>query len=120
MSGWTMTWMLTAMTAVFSRVTAVAVNEKTPVKATIPKTSLNMRIFIYMVTHMYSRIKERRARTRRLAVTTGVPLFPKLLSLKMRTSRITSKIGKPRRFFAHSLTAPAVNVLKLAVTLHHR
>ena len=120
LSGWTMTRMLTAMTAVFSRVTAVAVNEKTPVKATIPKTPLNMRIFISMITHMYSRIKERRARTRRLALTTGVPLFPKLLSLKMRKSRITSKIGKPRRFFAHSLTAPAVNVLKTAVTLHHR
>jgi hypothetical protein len=119
-SGWMMMTMLTAMTAGFSRVTATAVNEKTPVKAIIPKTPLNMRIFIPMITHMYSRMKERRARTRRLAVTTGVPLFPTLLSLKTGKSRIMSKIGKPRRFFAHSLTAPAVNVLKPAVTLHHR
>jgi len=80
-------------------VTAVAVNEKTPVKTIIPKTPLNMRIFISMITRMYSRMKERRARTRRLLVTTGVPVFPMLLSLKTGKSRITSEIWKPPRIF---------------------
>lgn len=81
--------------------TADAVNEKTPVKLIILQTPLNMRVFIHMITHMYSRMKERRARTRRLPAATGVPVFPTLLSLKTEKSRITGGIQKPPRFFVH-------------------
>ena len=78
-----------------------------------------MRIFIYMITYMYSRMGERRARMMRLLVTMEVPVFSTLLSVKMGKPRITSKIGEPLRFFAGSMTAGAVNVLSPAVILHH-
>jgi len=77
------------MTAVFSRVTAVAVNEKASLKMTILKKNLKMGVFFSMITHMYSRMRERRARTKRLPVMTGVPVFSTLLSLKTGTSWIT-------------------------------
>jgi hypothetical protein len=100
LSGWMMTGRVTAMTAVFSRVTAGAVNEKAFLKMTILKKPINMRVFISMIIHMYSRMKERRAHTRRLPVTTGVPVFSTLLSLKTGMSWIAIEIVKYHQIFA--------------------
>jgi hypothetical protein len=79
--------MMTAMTAVFSRVTATAVNERGPGTVRIQRVLLYME-YVPVQVHIYSRIRERRAWTMGVPVTAGMPVFSVLLSFKPGKLRI--------------------------------